>query len=156
MLPRPRDLIYLVNAAVAVAINRRHGLVEEKDFLEAEKQYSQFALESVVVENTLVDVDLEGLLFEFAGSRAVVTEENLLSHMDQIGIRANRDEQIVDLLCGVTFLGQEVEPDNLVFSDDLLEHRRNKIRARHFGGQTGSWLRFRIHPAFHGFLEISD
>jgi len=46
ILPRPRDLVFFVKAAIATAVNRGQGSVREADILDAEKQYSQYALES--------------------------------------------------------------------------------------------------------------
>ena len=43
ILKRPRDIIYLVNAAVTTAINNRRSLIKEEDIFEAEKQYSLYA-----------------------------------------------------------------------------------------------------------------
>ena len=51
VLPRPRDLLYLVKTALQYAINRNHGRIEEEDLLSAEIQYSHFALNSLMAEN---------------------------------------------------------------------------------------------------------
>ena len=53
VLKRPRDIIFLVNAAVTTAINRGHTRIEEKDILDAEKQYSLHALKSIKAEKHL-------------------------------------------------------------------------------------------------------
>ena len=42
-LPRPRDIIHLVKAAVNIAINRGHDKVDPDDLLSARSQYSQYA-----------------------------------------------------------------------------------------------------------------
>ena len=51
ILPRPRDLLYLVKTALQNAINRSHGRIEEEDLLDAEVEYSHFALNSLMAEN---------------------------------------------------------------------------------------------------------
>jgi hypothetical protein len=50
ILPRPRDLIYLIKSALQFAVNRGRTRVAEKDLIDGEKQYSRFALDSLIVE----------------------------------------------------------------------------------------------------------
>jgi len=42
IFPRPRDLIYLVKAALHAAVNRRHTVIEESDLITASNEYSRF------------------------------------------------------------------------------------------------------------------
>ena len=86
ILARPRDLIYFTNVAVSTAVNRRHTHVESEDVLRAEKEYSLYALESIVVENTLPEIDLESVLFEFAGANSVLTENEVLQAIKASGV----------------------------------------------------------------------
>src|SRR3989442_15518286 len=73
ILPRPRDLIYLSKATLDNAINRGHGRIEAQDVIDAEKKYSQFALESLLVESNYRISQLESLLYEFAGSNEIIS-----------------------------------------------------------------------------------
>ena len=50
ILKRPRDIVYFVKAVVSFAVNRKHDRVEEKNVIDGEKQYSQYALDSILVE----------------------------------------------------------------------------------------------------------
>jgi hypothetical protein len=79
ILPRPRDMVYLVKAAVSKAVNRRHSMVKEEDILDAETEYSQYALKSILVENGVTLPELESILYEFAGTAAIVTEQEVRS-----------------------------------------------------------------------------
>ena len=45
IIPRPRDIIYLIRTAVEIAVNRRHSNVIDVDLIEAQKRYSQYALD---------------------------------------------------------------------------------------------------------------
>lgn len=72
ILPRPRDIVFFVKAAVAFAVNRRHDRVEERDVLDAERQYSQYALDSILVENGISIPELEAVLLEFLGSKSIL------------------------------------------------------------------------------------
>ncbi|HKV91224.1 MAG TPA: hypothetical protein VJW20_01610 [Candidatus Angelobacter sp.] len=47
ILPRPRDLIFFVKSALQSAVNKGRPRVEESDFVDGEKQYSRYAIESL-------------------------------------------------------------------------------------------------------------
>ncbi len=66
-LRRPRDVIFLANAALSTAINRKHDRISQADFTQAEKTYSQFAVEALLVESEAQGFDLEEVLLSFAG-----------------------------------------------------------------------------------------
>ena len=156
ILRRPRDIIFFVNAAVTTAINGRHPRIEEEDILAAEKEYSQYAFESVNVENTLPDINLEDVLYEFAGMSAVLTRSEVLDTLQEAGISdEEKIEQMIGVLHDLTFLGMEVEEDTFVFSDAPEESRKNKTRARRFARKKGQEERFQIHRAFQAFLETT-
>lgn len=156
ILKRPRDIIYLVNASVATAINRRHTRVEEKDILDAEKQYSQYALESINVENTLPDVNLEAVAFEFVGMPTTLLKSEVVEAIQLAGVSEESIEPTIDVLHNLTFLGLEIGEDRFVFSDEPESARKNKIRARRFARRKEQEERFQIHRVFRPFLEIED
>jgi len=72
ILKRPRDIVYLVKSAVSFAVNRKHDRVEEKDILDAEDAYSQYALDSILVENGISIPQLENVLEQFSGAPAIL------------------------------------------------------------------------------------
>ena len=51
--------------------------IEEQDVIEAEKQYSQYAFESILVENGVSVQTLENILFEFTGANHFLTENEV-------------------------------------------------------------------------------
>ena len=71
VLRRPRDVIYMVRAAMISAINRRNETLTSEDLLNARAQYSNFAFESVLAEDDPQRLKLELLLIEFAGSTKI-------------------------------------------------------------------------------------
>lgn len=75
--PRPRDLVFFANAAVDRASNAKHGLVTEDDILEAEKDYSQFAYEALLVEGVASGIDLEEYLMEFVAEKSTIDPASL-------------------------------------------------------------------------------
>ncbi len=154
ILPRPRDLIFLVKAAVAMAVNRTHPVVTESDVLEAEKQYSQYALESIVVENGLTIENLEAILYEFVGSRAHLTREQVETCLAKASVPKEQYGRVIDHLSGLTFLGVEVSENKFRFAEDPQEYRKTLVLARKLAEQRGGGLRYTINPAFWAFLEI--
>ncbi len=154
VLDRPRDLIYFVNAAVSIAVNRKHGFINEQDLIDAEKQYSQYAFESIIVENTLRGLDLEAALIEFAGAPCVLGANQIAVLLKSVDLSKDGVGELVELLCSLTFFGLEVDKDRFVFSDDPQEHKRNQVQARRYAHSKNSEPRYSIHPAFRAFLEI--
>lgn len=156
ILKRPRDIIYLVNAAVTTAINKRHVRIEEEDILAAEIQYSQYALESVNVENTLPDINLEDVMFEFVEMPINMSKSDVQEIIKSAGVSEDQIEPTIEVLHDLTFLGLEIGEDRFVFSDDPESSRKNKIMARRFARRKGQEERFQIHRVFRAFLETEE
>ncbi|MAE71071.1 MAG: hypothetical protein CME06_11465 [Gemmatimonadetes bacterium] len=154
ILPRPRDLIFFTNACVSVAVNRGHGRVEPGDIEEAEKQYSQYALESVLVESTGEEIDMEGVTFAFADGEQVVSETDVTDVLSGAGVSAKEHLRVIDRLCGLTFLGPEVGDGIYNYCEDAQAYKLAQVRASSFARRSERGRRWRIHPAFCGFLEV--
>lgn len=154
ILPRPRDIVYLVKEAVSTAVNRNHTRVEEEDLLEAEKQYSHYAFDSILVENGITVPQLESLLYEFAGKRVFVIEDEVEQCIKSASLPTELKESLIDHLIRLTFLGIEVDEQEFVFTEDPKELKRNQILGAKLARQLKRKRRFKIHPAFHSFLDI--
>lgn len=152
-LPRPRDVVFFVKAAVATAVNRGQSMVRESDILEAEKQYSQYALESILVENGITIPVLEGILYEFAGCHAHLREHDVIQMLTKASVAQTEHARIIEHLCSLSFLGLEVRPGDFRFAEDPPEHKRNIALARQSFPAEGG-VGFMVHPAFWAFLEI--
>lgn len=155
ILPRPRDLIFFMKAAIAKAVNHRHGQVRETDILEAEKEYSQYALESILVENGIAIQSLENILYEFAGSRPYLDKQEITGILEKAGVDSCEHTRIIEHLGSLAFLGLEVAPGDFRFADDPPTHKRNVALAGKLAS-AGSSPRFMIHPAFWAFLEVAN
>lgn len=155
ILPRPRDLIYLSKAAIAQAVNRRHTRVEEEDILEAQKKYSQYALDSLVVENSIQVEALEALLYEFVGAAEVISRDDILQAMKVCGIPMSKLDEVIELLCDLTFLGREVESSRFEFLYNEEYKGKLQVMARKTAeAHADKAERFRINEVFHVYLEI--
>jgi len=155
ILPRPRDIVFIANAAVAIAVNRRHTRVEEEDVLEAEKQYSQYALDTIQVENGITLPVMEAVVFEFAGMPQVLSHDQVCGILRAAGITPDGYEMVIGHLVRVSFLGPEVRENEFVFSEDEEEQRKNAVLARRLFEERGRPRRYEINAPFHSFLEIA-
>ena len=154
-LPRPRDLIFLVKAALEFAVNRGRGRIDEPDLLSAQLEYSHFALNSLVAEGAPRIPEIDDLLLEFARASEVIDGENIKVAMRRAGISEIRLSEIVDLLTDLTFLGPETSLGRFDFINDEDSLMKTRVMARNFSEEVGRPTRYRINPPFHAFLEIS-
>ena len=156
ILNRPRDIIYFVNTAVTTAINKRHRRIEEEDIFEAEKQYFPQVLDSIKAENTSPDINLENVIYEFAGMPITLPKSQVVEALQSARISDERIDSTIDVLYDLTFFGIEVGENRFVFSEEPESSRKDKIMARRFAKRKGQEEHFQIHKAFRAFLEIED
>lgn len=152
VLPRPRDVIYLANAALTTAINRRHDKVMATDFTFAERDYSRFAVEALLVESQPQGFDLEEVLYGFAGLGATLSEGELFEVL-----RGSPDQEAVrDWLLRTSFLGTQSADGHYVYVEGEAEARKKIVAARRISDRRGEPVMFRVHPAFRPYLDIRD
>lgn len=151
-LPRPRDIIFLGNAALTTAINRRHRVVLAQDFSHAEGIYSRFAVEALLVESEAQGFDLEELLFEFAGLDSTITEDILAGVLEATA----EPEAVKSWLIRTSFLGIETRDGRFVHVEGDAEARKKLRAAQRLAERLQRPLRFRVHPAFRPYLDIRD
>jgi hypothetical protein len=155
ILPRPRDLIYLCNAAVGIAINRGHSRVEEEDVLSAQDSYSQFAFEALLVENGITVEEFEAVLLEFLEVDPYQTRDEVLQIVANAHINEMKVEQIFARLKAVSFLGIETRSGIFEYPDIGRASEKAEILARKNSASEGA-ARLCIHPAFRAFLAIGS
>jgi len=155
VLPRPRDLIYLVKTALQFAVNRGHTRIGEKDLMAAEEQYSRFALDSLLVESGTRVPRLDELVYEFVGGPEIVTDKDVTRAMERAGIPVGGLKDVVDTLCEITFLGLEVGPGRFAYLYDEDSTTKVQVLARKTAAEyTSGAYRYRINKVFHAYLEI--
>jgi hypothetical protein len=152
VLPRPRDIVYLVKGAISTAVNRGHTRIQEGDIDSAEYEYSRYAMDSIMVENSITLPQLESVLYEFAGSPAILTQTEVASILSKAEIPQEKHLDVTNHLIGLSFLGIEVARGNFVYSDEPREHRKNLVLAFNLSKDR----RYCIHPAFWAYLEIGE
>lgn len=154
IIQRPRDLLFFVKAALAHAVNCRHERIQEGDLLVAEAQYSKFAIDSILVEDNQTSGKLESLLYEFAGMNAILTTKEVKNCLQRNKFDDSEQENIIDLLCTLSFLGPQVGKDEFRYVDDPQTYQITAALARNFAKSSKKDPRYRIHNAFHTFLEL--
>ena len=152
-LPRPRDIIHLVKAAVSSAINRGYEIVEPQDLLSAREQYSLWAFDSILKEDDPTKGKLEAVLYQFAGPDKVVDRKRI----EAIFASASVDEADVnfylDLLCDISFLGIEAR-DTFRYSINEEDRRSLRNVANVIALREQRQEQFEINPAFYQVLQI--
>jgi hypothetical protein len=156
VLPRPRDILYLTNSAIEVAVRHRHTEVTADDILAAERQYSQFAFEALLVEGSGEIENFEEMLFEFVGAEEVTTQSVVKEALIRSGVKGEaKQHRIIEHLISLSFLGQEIHDGEYGYAENPRERRRLDGLARMLAAQRGEAPRFRIHPAYQAYLDIT-
>ncbi|GHI47571.1 P-loop ATPase, Sll1717 family [Streptomyces albidoflavus] len=158
ILHRPRDLVYFCKAAVYNAANARHLTVEESDMKEAEKSYSKFARDALLVEYGSTISDLEEVVYEFAGCPSIMPKSMVLEII-QSALGMGELSQAVEFLDGllkISFLGIEVREGDFSYPDRADDLKKAKILARNASRREKREERYEVHPAYRNFLEIED
>ena len=104
VLPRPRDIVYLMREAIDGAVNRGHISVTVQDFLDAREKYSEYAFRSILAEDDPRKGKLESIMYEFAGSPKHINRSEIDSRFSAAGVSPEDYDFYVDLLCDVHFL----------------------------------------------------
>lgn len=156
VLPRPRDLIVLVKAAISTAVNRGHTKVESSDITAAEKIYSRFAMDSLLVEDGMSGASLQEVMYHFFGSESIVDRVRLFEYLSHAGVKEEDFDAGVEHLCSLTFLGPEVQDGVFRFAEGPEESAKNHILARKLAARIGKPIRYQIHHAYWPYLEVSE
>jgi hypothetical protein len=154
ILPRPRDIVFFVKAAVSFAVNRKHDRVEERDILNGEKQYSQYAWDSILVENGITIPELEAVLLEFVGSPSIIGQGTARTKVSRSGVDAEIVDLVISHLIKLTFFGLETTKGRFVYSDEPKELQKKLILADRYAEIEGRERRYEINAAFRAYLEI--
>lgn len=155
-LPKPRDLITLVNAALGNAVNRNHTKIEESDIKDAMEQYSTFAMQTLITELQVGYPNAEHFIWELLGEDKICTVDHMLTCMKKAEISENKQEELISVLCQMSFFGLEIRPDKFVYCYDLEHYEKYKILAEKRAKSFERAMRFCIHPAFYKALMIED
>jgi hypothetical protein len=152
VLPRPRDVLVFVQAAIEAALVRSSPVVDVEHVLAADVVYSQFAFDAIKIEDPVFGSDLEDACIEFAGGSATLTAPELAAVLDRAGFTASQHADAIGQLRNVSFIGIETGPDRFDFAEDPQAMRRADVIA----ARLADGPRYRIHSAFRPYLDIAD
>ncbi|MDR3685965.1 MAG: hypothetical protein P4L93_03250 [Coriobacteriia bacterium] len=158
VLPRPRDMLYLANASITNAVNRRRDQVQPDDLKDARFAYSTYAFESLLVEGEPDLPQMESVLYEFAASSSVQSETQVLERIRRgLGRKATKSEtSVLTQLLELSFLGFQSAGDHPVYVDNPAELTRNRAIAHAKLNAAHSEMQYSVHPAFRAFLEVRE
>lgn len=153
IIPRPRDIIYFLNAAKTTAIARGHKIIESEDIVAAYQDYSNWVFKSLLVENGVTVEQIHTFLYKVMGESSIIERDRIEELMKESGISAEQYsiDKFIDHLCSLSFLGRETKPSNFEFEFDPSQYDKNKALADKFDSK-----RYKIHNAFMPYLECSD
>ena len=157
VIPRPRDIIYLIKTALGNAISRKHTKIEVSDLVDAQMEYSRFAFDTLITESSGQIKDLEILLYEFARNTELMTYKDIVNIIDEYGYNEKNYDEIIKILCNLSFLGMEVDNDKFIFIYNEEDFIRYNVMAKHTAQRREDKMkRYKIHKAFHAYLGIKD
>ena len=153
LLPRPRDFVFFMNAALARAVDRRKSSVTQDEISAAFETYSQYAYEALLVENGITIPEMEHVLYGFLGEEAIVARRRVQDIILKAGVPEDKQEAVVSRLIEMSFLGVEAEASNFVFPEVGPELTRCLAQSRRLQPDDGD-RRLLVHPAFRPFLGV--
>ena len=119
----------MIKSALALAVNRKHPKINEDDILEAFQQYSRYALDILLVENSVRIDNLEEMIYELVGEPRIMTRQKLRKAVQAAGVTAALGD-IVDALEEALFFGVEVAPDKFIYRYDEADKLKLKAMSR--------------------------
>lgn len=156
IIPRPRDIIYLIKTASGNAISRKHTKIERSDLLDAQMEYSRFAFDTLITESGGQIDRLEILIYEFSGRSEIVTYEDIVEIVNEYNNERSYDE-IIRKLCNLSFLGMEIDNNHFIFIYNEEDFIRYNVMAKRIAKQRDDRMRrYKIHKAFHAYLGIKN
>lgn len=148
--PRPRDVLYYCRSAIDSAVVHRRTRVTEADLLAADAEYSRFAIAALFAE---LGEQIEDVVYAFAGSDPVLAADVISARIPDFGLDLG---DVFELLLESAFFGLEVADGEFVYAEDPTELKRLTALARTLETRRGVPARFKIHPAYHVFLGVTD
>lgn len=154
-LPRPRDVLYLLRAAIDQAVGHRHARVETADLLAAEREYSLFAFEAALVEGQQRVEEIEEVLLQFAGAPRLMTLDQVETNLQAAGIPQGEWQSVTGVLQDLSFLGIRLPGGDIRFTSTPREKRKAAVISKRATTSKAAGLNYGIHRAFGAYLELS-
>jgi hypothetical protein len=154
IFPRPRDAIVLAKNALSFAISRGHEKIEESDLTDALTKYSDYALDSINVENADELGTIEAGTFALIGCKNILGEHEIRQALSRDKIDEALHDTYIKNMCRLTVLGVEITKDVFKFIYDDTSFLRDMKLAEVYSFSTGS-RNYKIHPALCPALGVT-
>lgn len=154
IIPRPRDLIFFINAAKSSAVAKGHSFINENDLKAAYADYSNWVFQSLMVENGITINELKDFLYHMIGEKSVTTYERIVEKMNVASVScdsADKIEYFISHLCSLSFIGREIRKDEFYFDYGYEIDDKKLFLARKYNSK-----RYKIHQAFIPYMECED
>ena len=139
-----------------MAINRGHDLVTENDLYAARKEYSEFALRTVLVEDDPRKGKLESVLYEFAGVSQFLRRSDVEGVIQRAGVGGEDIDFYTNLLCDLNFLGISSAGGYVLARDEVERRVLREVAPRVARQRLGPDAEetYWVNSAFHDVLQI--
>ena len=154
VLPRPRDVVYLMRQAIDGAINRGHGAVLAEDLLDARDRYSEYVYRSVLAEDDPQRGKLEAVLIEFAGSPKIIQLHEIHKRLAVAGVSTDDFDFYIDLLCDINFLAIGLANGTFEYAKDEADRETKRRVAGRIAAQASEDESYEVSSAFWHVLQI--
>jgi len=157
VIQRPRDVVFLCNSALLLALNRSHGRVQSSDLTDALDKYSSFAFNSLRVENGVTQEQFEDVLLEFMVSEHPLPKDSVEGALaSALGSDPGARSSALRHLLRLGFLGVETRAGDFVYAADPADAERVLAIAEKYEARVGSAPLFAVHPAYRPYLGIDE
>ncbi|GAG74294.1 unnamed protein product [marine sediment metagenome] len=149
---RPRDIIYFLTSAKNFAISRGHEIIEEEDLQSAHVDYSNWIFKSVLVENGITIMQMEGFMYNLMGESAIMTLDRIKELAKEANIIVDSAEDLeifIDDLVSLTIFGREIKDSEFEYEYEFDSDIKLKALAKKVKNS-----RYKIHNALMPYLEI--
>lgn len=154
IIPRPRDLIYFINAAKNNAVAKGHNHIDENDLKSAYEEYSNWVFQSLMVENGISINQIKEFFFHIVGEKSVISREKIVQIMLLTTIPNQTEKEIeyfISHICSLSFLGREIRINEFHFDYGYEIDDKKLFQAKKLNSG-----RYKIHRAFIPYMECAD
>jgi hypothetical protein len=158
ILPRPRDLIYFLERASSLAVNKGHPKIDSTDIKEAYDEYSSWIASYMRAESEAIFGNFAGSFTDFLtclGEKDILTRGEILSSAKKSkyfseDVEKNEDEIsiLIDHLVSISVLARETESNKFEYAYDFDSIEQLKLLADRLGTN-----RFKLHKALFPFAR---
>jgi hypothetical protein len=154
IIPRPRDLIFFLNSAKNNAVAKGHNYIDENDIKSAYGDYSNWVIQSLMVENGITIAQLKEFFYHIVGESSILTYTKIQEIMEITSISNSTPEDVdyfISHLCSLSFIGREIRQNEFYYDYGYEIDDKKNFQAKKFNSG-----RFKIHKAFIPYMECSD